>query len=399
VVTSVGDPPELESDAIAAWCMERTGLQDFGGTGFCDRLEVIVQIMREHPDLAGQWRRRGAIEDLVDITTSRLQLQADWNANAGILTQRIERPLIVIGIPRSGTTLIHSLLAEDPAGRAPTAWEVLFPSPPPSLAAPGDPRRARAREQIKNFCLRTPGLLIAHPYWDMWENALMECESLYSVDLQAAYLTSFMRTPARLDLGGGVLPGLGEVNGVYRIHKAMLQQLQWRGPDRSWVLKGNRHSLALDTLRATYPDADVIWIHRHPAKTFASLMELMVTVREGVTGRPFAHADIGPAFMESYATGLATAMKSPALDSVHHLRYSELAGDPVAAVRSIYDLLDRDWTAEHERRMRAWQADEANIPNRRGTFHYDLSWFGLKPGQLHERFADYVERFGLSDRD
>jgi hypothetical protein len=233
----------------------------------------------------------------------------------------------------------------------------------------------------------------------MWEDALMECEALYSSDLQGVYATSFMRTPARLDLGGGVVPGLGDVEGVYRTHKAMLQQLQWKGPDRHWVLKGNRHSLALETLRATYPDADIVWIHRHPAKTFASLMELMVTVREGVTGRPFPHSEVGAAFLESYAAGLATAMQSPALDSVHHLRYGELGSDPVAAIRSLYDLLGRDWTAEHERRMRAWLADEANAPNRRGTFHYDLSWFGLEPAQLRERFADYVDRFGLSERD
>src|SRR5262245_43017738 len=119
----------LDADAIAEWCRTATGLDDFGDTGFLSRLELIVGFMRENPDLQTEDRQRGAIEDLVQLGAYRLMLERDWQEEPEIRRQRIERPLIVIGIPRAGTTLLHSLLAEDPAGRAPTAWEVLRPSP------------------------------------------------------------------------------------------------------------------------------------------------------------------------------------------------------------------------------------------------------------------------------
>jgi hypothetical protein len=366
----------LDSDAIASWCEADTGLHDFGATGFRDRLATLVRIMSENPDLQTADRQRGAVEDLVQIAKYRLLLEHEWQVEPRIREQRIERPLIVIGIPRAGTTLLHSLLAEDPAGRAPRAWEVLHPSPPPSLAVEGDGRRAKTREALKEYCLRAPGILIGHPYWDQWEAALMECEALSSQDLHNAYATSFIRTPAGLDFGGGSVPGLGDIAGTYSFHKAMLQQLQWGGPDRHWVLKGNRHAVALDQLRATYPDADVVWVHRHPSKTFASLMELMVVLREGRVGKPLDRKGLGPTFLDSYASGMDKAMQSREIERVYHLPYRDLVADPVAVIRAAYAHFGRQWTSEHEARMRAWLADPANRSNRRGTFHYELGWFG-----------------------
>ncbi len=391
--------PALDAAELASRAEAATGLSDFGDSGFRRRLDLMVEHMRRHPDLQTHERRRGAAEDLVDIAASRLMLEEDWKREPAIGLQPVPRPVIVIGTPRSGTTLLHSLLAADPAGRAPRAWEVLHPSPPPSLAAAGDPRRARTTQALKELCLRMPGLLIAHPYWDEWDDALMECEALPSLDLQNAYLTFFMRTHASLDLGGGTLPGLGDLEGRYAFHKAMLQQLQWGGPERHWVLKGNRHAAALEQLWATYPDAHVIWIHRHPARTFASLMELMVVIREGRVGRALDRATVGLPFLESYAEQLAIGMGSALVDRPYHVRYRELMADPVGAIGTAYEHFGRPLTAEHERRMRTLLADPASSPNRRGTFHYDLAWFGLTREQLDDRLGAYIERFELSDLD
>jgi hypothetical protein len=393
--------PELRLESILAAARHETWLEELGDTGFAGRLRTIVDVMADHPDLQTDEARAAAAANLVDITAKRLRFEADRRAHPQIGDEPIVRPIIVAGTPRSGTSLLHSLLACDAHGRAPRAWEVFAPSPPPSLAQDTASRRASARTLIEQYCLRAPGAMIAHPYWDEWDEALMECEALVTLDLHNAYAPWFTQTPAGLDLGGGNVPGLGDLPGTYRFHRAMLQQLQFGAPPHHWVLKGNSHPFGLDALRATYPDAEVIWLHRHPTATFASMMELMTILREGRSGRPVDRRQVGPLFLERYASSIEAGMASPQVDHPRmlHLRYRELRRGPGTAIEQVYAHFARSFTAEHEQAIDTWLGSPGNRANRRGTFHYDLAWFGLTRKDINERFAAYIDRFDLSEEE
>jgi hypothetical protein len=387
----------LEADAVVSHCVEATGLSDFGATGFLDRLGIVVAAMSENADLQDPGRRAGAALDLVNLVSDRLRFEGDRAREPAIAREVIERPLIVAGTPRSGSSLIQALLDEDPNGRAPREWEVHHPSPPPSLAGPDDPRRDRTTADVKEFCLRLPGMLIAHPYWDTWSEALVECEALYTLDLHNLYVSWFTHTNAVVDV-----PGLmDDAEGAFRFHRAMLQQLQWGAPPRHWVLKGNRHPFVLDALREAYPNADIIWLHRHPAKMFGSGMELQMVIAEGRLGRPLDRKVWGPGILDRWAGGVLGGLESKQIDhpKVYHLFYRDLRTDPVAAIRAIYEYFDREFSIEHEQGIRAWLASPDNAANRRGTFHYDLAWFGMTQADIEERFRPYIEHFGLTEAD
>ena len=383
----------LLSEDIIERARQSTGLVDLGTTGFAGRLDAMVESAAAHPglDAAGFQVLAEELESLVSL---RLRFEHDRQTEPAIASQRIERPMIVAGTPRSGTSLLHALLAEDPAGRPPRAWEVMHPSPPPSLASAEDPRRERVAQMLKDWCLVAPGMFVAHPYWDEWADSLMECESLLTLDLHNTYPAWFARTPA-IDFGPA--HGADAALSGYHWHRAVLQQLQWGGPDRHWVLKGVNHQFALDALLETYPDANVVWIHRHPTQIFASLMELMAVLIEGHSRRAVDRRTIGPQFIERWGNGLMHGLTKPEVDDprVCHVLYADFITDPAASIRGLYERMGRDFSDEHERRIRAWLASPSNRPNRHGTFHYDLQWFGITPDQLEKRFAEYIERFHI----
>lgn len=393
-MTSVERTTRLSSDEIIGRARASTGLDELGDTGFTERLNAIVEYALAHPDLDDVGLRVFTSE-LVSLVSFRLKVEHDRQAEPAIAAQRIERPVIVAGTPRSGTTVLHALLAEDPAGRPPLAWEVTYPSPPPSLASPDDSRREQATRMLKDWCLRAPGMFMAHPYWDQWADCLMECDSFFALDLHNAYPTWFPGSPAFLDFNAAPTPDAMRTG--YDWHRALLQQLQWGGPDRHWVLKGTSHQFSLDVLLETYPDATVVWIHRHPLQIFASMMEMMTLLVEGHSGRVMDRRAVGPQFLEHWGGGLMHGLSKPEVDDprVCHLLYKDFIADSAGAIRNVYDQTGRHFSDEHENRIRSWLASPANRPNRHGKFNYELQWFGITPEQVQERFAEYIDRFHI----
>ena len=393
-MTSVESTSQLSAEKIIARASSATGLDDMGTTGFEDRLNAMVDYAAAHPDLDDD-ALPVFVEELESLVRFRLRFEHDRHATPAIAAERIERPIIVAGSPRSGTTVLHALIAQDPKARTPRAWEVTYPSPPPSLASPDDPRREQATRMIKDWCLRAPGMFLAHPYWDEWAEAPMECESFLTLDLHNTYPTWFPYTPAFIDFNPAPTPE--SVREGYRWHHAMLQQLQWGGSDQHWVLKGTSHQFSLDVVLDTYPDASVVWIHRNPVEVFASFMELMAVLVEGMSGRAIDRRSIGPQFLQRWGDGLMNGISKPEVDDprVHHVLYADFIADPPGEVGRLFDRMGRNLSDDHDQLMRSWLASPANRPNRHGKFTYELDWFGLTQAQVRERFADYVDRFDI----
>jgi Sulfotransferase family len=185
-----------DAAALLAQAEHETGLHDFGDSQFRGPLDALVRFLNT-ADRLGADDRRAAFGQVVGVLGWRLRLVGDRRRYPGIADEQIEAPLIVIGFARSGTTLLHALLAAAPGHRAPLYREIARPSPPVSLAAPGDPRIAEGTRDIERWLVDYPGFIAQHPWAEE-----------------------------------------GSDGEYYASHRRFLQHLQFGGPRRRWVLKG-----------------------------------------------------------------------------------------------------------------------------------------------------------------
>ena len=380
-----------DTAVLLAQAEAETGLHDFGNEHFRGPLDACVRLLNT-PGYLGDDDRRAAFGQLVRVLGWRLRLVEDRKRYPGITDERIEAPLIVVGFPRSGTTLLHALLARAPGNRAPLYWEVARPSPPPSLAAAGDPRIAEGTRDIERWLADYGGFIAQHPYFDAGGLTPMECESLLVYDLRNPYPTFFGKVPY-----GQPWAAAGTDGEYYAAHRLLLQHLQFRGPRERWVLKGVEHQFRLSALLAAYPDALLVWPHRNPVEVFGSLLAVTAMVyRHSGSPVPEDRREFGLLLLDNLRRRVEKALAEPAArsDSVCHVGYRDLAADPVAVVHAVYKHFGLPLDGV-EPAVRAWLDDPGNRGDRFGKWTYDLGDYGISAAEVSERFSGYRERFGV----
>jgi hypothetical protein len=376
----------LNGHALLATAESETGLSDYGDESLPARFcEAVSQIQKAGMDEAGQ---RVAASVCNWLLTSRLQFFED-RKRYPLAQEQIERPLFATGQPRSGTTLLHALLSVDPHGRALRFWEVMYPSPPPGLAGPDDPRRARADEDWREILRRLPKWLISHPYNDMLGEGLPEDERTWAFDFRVMTPTAWWRVPMGMIIGG--LPS--DPRAQYRLHKMMLQHCQFGRPKKYWVLKGF-HGHRLEALFEAYPDARIVWIHRDPVQVIASRIVLTGELVEGLAGRVDWQAQAAQHLAACRADFQAT-MRNPMIDDprIHHVRYPDFIADPVGTIGGFYERYGVPFGADTEAAMRDYLRN--NKGDRYGKFRYSTDVIGVDIRELHAEFAPFRKRFGL----
>lgn len=380
----------LDATELLAAAEAETGLHDYGDPTLPERFAVAVDHLNGLGlDADG---RVEAAQVCRWLLTSRLELIEDRNRYP-IAEEVIDSPMFVTGEPRSGTTLMHALMSVDPDARALRFWEVMYPSPPPGLAGPSDERRARADADWREINAKMPKWLRSHPYNDMLGDGLPEDERTWAFDFRVMTPTAWWRVPMQSLVGGLATDPAAQ----YRLHKAMLQQLQYRRPRKYWVLKGF-HGFRLKELFDTYPDARMVWLHRDPVQVAASRTMMMADIAEGMVGTVDLHA-LAKMHLELTRAGVANTMSNPLVDDprILHLRYADFITDHVGAVRRYYTFCGRELTAEAEAAMRAYLAD--NRGDRYGKFHYStqlLTDIGEDLDALHAEFKPFRDRFGVA---
>jgi len=378
------NPAEL----ISAAC-RRTRLTDFGDEPFRPALRALLRSCDAEADL-NLVGRLAARSDTARILRNRLRLQEDRRRHPEIAGEMIRRPLVVVGLPRSGTTLLHRMLSQDPANRVPLTWESMLPSPPPERARYENDRRiAFAERQVGWFLRIAPGFQRIHP---VGARLAEECVMLMSHSFASYQFDTMYRIPsyqAWLDRQ--------DLRSAYRVHRQLLQHLQWRCPGERWVLKAPNHLFALPALIETYPDAGVIWTHRSPADVIPSLSSLFTELRR-VFSDSVDPLKTGPEVTRVWKDGLDRGLRAldsgvvPA-DRVQHIRYMDLAKDPVGTVRSLYARFDIPFTDAFETRLRAFLGE---FPRGRfGRHEYSMGAFGLNPEEEQERYSGYCGRFDV----
>ncbi len=379
----------LDDAALLEDARRRTGLEDFGDDSFRAPLGVLVRSLDDEAGLS-LLGRIAARQDLLRLLSSRLRMQADCKRHPEISAGSIRRPIFVTGLPRTGTTLLHGLLAQDPASRPPLSWEMMYPSPPPSRSLSGrDPRIALADRQIRWFHRLSPGFGAIHSTGALLPEECLVIASHCFVGFQFQtmyHVPSYQRWLEQQDLGVS-----------YEWHRRFLQHLQWRHPTERWVLKAPAHLFGLEALLRVYPDASIILTHRAPLEVVGSLASLTAVLRSTFSDAVDPVA-VGAEMTRRWASGLDRALcardqgRIPPRQVVDVL-YSDLTRDALGVVRSIYRSLELELTPQAEERMRRFLAQ--NPKDRRGKHRYSLEEFGLDPDEESQRYAAYARRFGL----
>jgi len=362
----------LEADAVAA-----TGLDDFGDPSYREGLAALVDSLGEaqltelgHAALAQQ---------IGTALRNRLRI-VDWHRTRPAVGEAsVGAPLFVVGLPRTGTTLLSGLLAADPRRRALYRWEATDPVPPPEAATlTTDPRIATAEAASGLLDALNPGFKTIH---HEPADGPTEC-----VTLLAQHFTSLLwETLANLPTYGRWLLAVDQ-HAAYAHHRMVLQVLQSRAPGR-WSLKSPHHGLALDALLAQYPDARVVVTHRDPVPVIGSLCSLV----RSLSGT-FSAAD-HTAYIRTHWLDVAASIveRTAATRSRHptvaflDVEYDRLVADPIGVVREIAAFDGMDLTAGVEARMRAYLA--AHAADRFGRHEYSLADFALHPDEVRERLT------------
>jgi len=363
----------------------RNGLDDFGEGDFREPLSRLLEsCWRDaHLNVIGNIALRS---DVLRILRNRLLLQRDRHLYPGIAHHEIRSPLFVLGLPRTGTTFLHTLLSADPENRAPLTWEVMEPSPPGKAE-----EQRRIRRTAQNLaCLEwmAPNFRQLHP---VGAHLPQECVSLMSPSFLSDQFDTMYNVP-----GYRRWFFRQELKPAYAFHRRFLQHLQERKNGRRWVLKAPTHMFALPTLLATYPDALFIQTHRAPVEAITSVSSL-ITILRRVFSDNVDPIKIGEEAMHYWSNALSKFLLerdrlSP--ERVLDISYLDLRCDPIGTLRSIYYYFDWPFSSAAENRMRNILAKQP--PDVHGFHHYEPAQFGLRLEHEQEFFSDYCERFCVS---
>jgi len=381
-------PDELISDACS-----QAALNDFGGDGFREGLSVYCDSINTEAGL-NELGETAIRANIVACLVNRLRV-VDWShRHPDVGSERIEKPLVVIGMFRAGTTFLSYLLEQDHRNRALLRWEAADSVPPPSPSnLRRGPRVEAARmggEMLEQINPRLRAIHHEEP------DGPTECIAVMSQDFKSLSWEAISNVPT---YGSWLLAA--DQRSAYEYHRLTLQVLQSGGVRGRWTLKSPHHALALDALTAVYPDAQLVLIHRDPVVLCASVCSLIHTL-----SGTFSDAD-----HRSYIAGHWVAMldesirRIDAFRAAHpehpivDVRYDDLVRDPVGTVESIYASVGNTDQGLDERARAAVAAYVVAHPkDKLGVHEYDLEEFGLDGAQLAERFSDYVSRYDVPTR-
>lgn len=390
----------LDSEALVARARQRTGLEDFGEPSLEQPLRILTQSLEQEAALhpLGRFLMRLHLQSLLE---TRLRLNERWRKARVQSQQPIRGPIFVTGMPRSGSTFLHELLAEDPANRAPRVWEVMFPVPPAHSAAT-DPRPRMAATRLWWFRRLAKRPDSVYP---MRASTPHECVAIHSYTLLSQEFISTARIP-----GYESFLRSTDLTPVYAWQKRFLQYLQScsgnagiplgkvgisaTSPKR-WILKAPDHVYCLKELFSIFPDAVIVQTHRNPLEVLRSSIQLTE-----VLYNLFAWSGDRDELAEREAMLLARAMQKfiefrdahPELEGRFiDIRYSDLVADPLAAVRRVYDKANLVLSNEAAQRMRQLISQRSRYRKSNPT----LTEFGIDVLREARRFSQYCFRFGV----
>ena len=389
---AVGDPAlvvPLDPDELLSLARRSTGLEDIGDELWLEsfRRRVCSIDTDSQAHLLGRLLARA---EVLRVLQTNLRLRAAWAETPAILDEPIEQPVFVVGAPRTGTTILLELLALDPALRAPISWEAQHPLP----LGDGDDRELRmslAEAEHELWADIQPELMTLH---ELRSDLPCECVHFMALDFAAGYWGMQYDTPG-YDAWAAEQPAL--TARTYAGHRRFLQTLQHGGAPRPWLLKTPGHLATLTHLFAEYPDAIVVHTHRDPLKfvaSAASTTRMLRWLRSDAVD-PLVQGQLAEHGFGFMLTNTMALRRSGAVPDERFVDspYKDLIADPVAAIRKIYEKMQRDWPAGHDERIAGYLRDKPR--GKFGKHEYRFEDYGLDPAGIRETYAAYVSHYAV----
>jgi len=374
----------LDAAAIIAEAEDKVGISD-GDPTVGKNLARLAEALADTGNLSAEGEAMTRTLFGQD-TVNRLEGQKWLRDHPEIGAEKIEAPVFLMGLPRSGTTYFQYLFDRDVRFRLIRTWESMSPNPPPGH----DPESAQQRR--KEWAARRQptfeGFDALHLYD---EDGSDECHAYLQQSYGAAGLNNLFRVPGYFDY---LLDELDLVE-TYKVHKRQLQLLQWQSPTKPWALKYPNHVIAMDEILQVYPDARFVMTHRDPVQTLASICKMTFNLRKmraldvdpNEVGRNMRH------FIQRHIDRIMAFDTGPHRDRVVHVDYYTLVENPVGEMRRIHAGIGIDTPDEIAKSVGDWHA--SNPKNARGKNEYTIEQWGLVDGEIAEQFGDYMRRFAI----
>ena len=377
-----------KADALLERARKETGLEHFGEESFREGLERLVH----SADTEAHLTEGGTtVFDLsvLDLLKQRLMIEDWFVRHPEIDQQEITAPLIGSGLPRTGSTALSCLLAEDPAVRVMRNWEQTQFCPPPDRATyETDPRIEAAREKMRIRNERFPRMKQMVP---SSPTSPVECQNLMGMDFRSQIFQAMFHVPSY------VRWLFHEANAVstYRFVKRVLKLLQWHCPPTNWRLKNPSHILFIDDLNEVFPDARFWMTHRDVAAVVPSVADLYFELHKAFTDR-VNKTWMGAINIEFCELGMRRVIEFRDAGNDHRfcdIRFEEFQRDPFPSIEKLYRFLGEELSDIARARMAAWRDDTPR--DKHGVRGIDPADYGLDPEALRERFMFYRKRFAL----
>lgn len=366
-----------------------TSLSDFGEDSFREGLDLLVR-SSDHEARLTERGRIGFDIQIIDLLANRLQIEHWYKKHPEIDEQEIVAPLIGLGLPRTGSTALSCLLAEDPNVRCIRNWEASMPCPPPETATElTDPRIAIAQRMVLKRQEMFPRKMAMLP-----SSATMptECQTYMGYDFKTQLFQALWQVPSYADW----LNHQADLVPTYRYVKRVLKLLQWRCPPGRWRLKNPSHIVFIEALDKVFPDAHYWMTHRDIGNVIPSVADLYYELIKASSD------DVDKNYLSALNTdwcelGMRKVIAFRDSGNDHRffdIQFGPFMKDPFPIIARLYDFLGEELTAEAFTRMQAWRR---NTPrDQHGEHSYHAADFGIDLTQLRERFRFYTERFDVA---
>jgi Sulfotransferase family len=387
--------PSLSLDSILEEAGNRTSdLTEFGDGPFLDGLTLLLDSLEEDARL-NPIGRMIARERVLLHTVNRLNYVRDRELYPEIARQKIVKPIFIVGMPRTGTTILHDILAQDPRSRAPLTWEAMFPSPPPETSTfESDPRIEACDATFPSVDLQIPAFKAMHP---MGARLSQECVTLMGETMITPLFHNQFRVPTYQDW----CDQEADWSHVYRFHQRQLQHLGSRHMLDRWVLKTGAHMWGLEHLLDTYPDARIVFTHRDPVKSMTSYASLTALVRS------MGSDEVDPIEIASDWTARIKRVLEQAIEVrsrreypdalFYDMRFSNFVGNQFHEIEKIYAAFELPMSETAATAMKTFIAD--NPKGKHGIHRYAPDEFGVVPEAIRDAFRKYIDRFELAPEE
>lgn len=368
---------------------DRVGFNDLGPATWRDGLAVLVETVETAPHVepTGRWDFQCQV---VDALCNRLRVVDFHKKHPELATSLIERPLVVLGLPRTGTTVVSYLLDQDPGRRSLLNWEAGDSVPPPTTRTlRNDPRCLAKKAELEELAVALQEAQFPVPHWEDADGPT-ECTFILNQDFKALIWDMIMPTTA---YGDWFLDA--DLTSAYEYERMTLQVLQSSAPG-TWSLKMPSHAVHIEALLKVFPDARIVWAHRDPFKVTESYLSMNELARSRILGTTMDVTAFVPSVLRQLRAHVERPLRTRARigdDSFYDLHYENLLRDPIAEMHALYDWAGDRLAPEVESKMLAWL--ERNPQHRFGRPSYELARYGIGRADLELLFDDYISTFGI----